>query len=364
MVHALVDGLPTLGISVHHVNLRLSDDAQDIGRWRIGKFYRTLASAYRTIRMRFSHGCDSLYYVPAPPAKRGALYRDWLLMLCCRPFFRRCILHWHAVGLGEWLQNEATGLERVITRLLLGRAHLAIVLGEALRADAELLKPRRVAIIPNGIASPSAPAPAPAPPPYRVLFLGLCSEEKGLFAAASAVLEANRLTRSGDSRPAFALTAAGPFDRHETADRFHRLCGEHPNVFRHAGTVAGAAKRALFAESHALVLPTRYAAEGMPLVALETLAHDRPIIATDWRALREVVTADVGILISSADDAGLAAALLKLKNHPPAPRACRARFLAHFTLERHLSALAAALHSFERVPVTKLSATDVAKTRA
>jgi glycosyltransferase involved in cell wall biosynthesis len=343
MVQALVEGLPKLGVAIHHVNLRLSQDTGDIGRWRIGKIFRTVASALSAIRARFASHCDTLYYVPAPPGKRGALYRDWVLMLFCRPFFRRCVLHWHAVGLGEWLQRDASVFERIITRQLLGRAHLAIVLGEALRADAQYLKPRRVAVIPNGIPTPSTAAPAQPPDPYRLLFLGMCSEEKGLFAAASAVLELNRRKGTSDTNPAFALTAAGPFDRSETADRFHRLCGERPNVFRHAGTVTGPAKSVLFAESHALVLPTRYPAEGMPLVTLEALAHDRPVVATNWRALIDVVTPDVGILVAPGNDAALTAAIIRIRDHPPAPKICRARFLAHFTLERHLAALAAAL---------------------
>ena len=34
------------------------------------------------------------------PGKRAALYRDWVVMVLCRPFFRQVIHHWHAVGLG------------------------------------------------------------------------------------------------------------------------------------------------------------------------------------------------------------------------------------------------------------------------
>lgn len=347
MVQALVHGLPRVGVPVHHVNLRLSQDSQDVGRWRIGKVFTTLGSALRTIHARFTQHCDTLYYVPAPPGKRGALYRDWALMFFCRPFFRRCVLHWHAVGLGEWLHESATGFERVITRILLGRADLAIVLGDALRSDAEQLRPRRIAVIPNGVPAPPAPGPAPQPRPFRLLFLALCSEEKGLFAAAASVLETNRRCGSSDASPAFVLTAAGPFDRSDTADRFHRLCGEHPNVFRHAGTVTGPAKSALFADTHAFVFPTRYAAEGMPLVALEALAHDRPIIATNWRALTDVVTPDVGLLTPPGNDAALAAALLRMRDHPPPPKACRTRFLNHFTLERHLAALATALRALD-----------------
>src|SRR5687768_5609393 len=184
MVQALVDGLPQLGIPLHHVNLQLSHETHEIGRWKVGKIFRTVASGLAAIRARYKHQCDTLYYVPAPPAKRGALYRDWMLLFLCRPFFRHCILHWHAVGLGEWLQHEASWVERVLSRQLLGRVALAIVLSDALKSDAAHLKPRRIAVVPNGMPTPPTPGPVGAPQPFRLLFLGLCSEEKGLFAAA------------------------------------------------------------------------------------------------------------------------------------------------------------------------------------
>ena len=44
------------------------------------------------------------YYVPAP-GKRVALYRDWLVMFICRPFFSGVILHWHAVA-GQMAGNR------------------------------------------------------------------------------------------------------------------------------------------------------------------------------------------------------------------------------------------------------------------
>jgi hypothetical protein len=112
---------------------------------------------------RFRHGCDTLYYVLAPPEKRGALYRDWVLMLLCRPFFRRTVLHWRAPGLGEWLATRACGVERWATRFLLGHCDLALVLADALRADAETLQARHIAVVPNGIPDPGPPPPALAP---------------------------------------------------------------------------------------------------------------------------------------------------------------------------------------------------------
>lgn len=350
MIQALVNGLPAHGIEVHHVNLRLSRDAADIGRWSLGKIFAALRCATQALLARFAHDCDTLYYVPAPPGKRGALYRDWVVMLLCRPFFPRCVLHWHAAGLGGWLQNGATPLERAVTSRLLGRVDLAIVLAESLRPDAEKLKPRTIACVPNGIPDPGPPTPPGQAPPFRLLFLGLGSEEKGLFAAAAAVLAANVEVAAPDRAPAFVLTAAGPFPDEETAARFARLCREHPDVLRHVGSVDATARTRLFQDAHALLFPTRYTAEGMPLVALEALAHDRPIVATRWRALPDIVTPDVGLLVSPDTPRALVTAVRQLRDRMPPAGVCRARFDERFTLEHHLTALAAALAQRDSAP--------------
>jgi glycosyltransferase involved in cell wall biosynthesis len=178
-----------------------------------------------------------------------------------------------------------------------------------------------------------------------VIFLGLCSEEKGLFAAARAVVDANQASRTSDDAPVFVLTAAGPFDSESSAARWRDTAEKHPAVLRHIGVVNDIAKKALFANAHALCLPTRYPAEALPLVAIEALACDRPVIATRWRGLPEIVTAEVGILVPPGNEPALAGALLEIQRHRPSPGVCRARFLAHYTYDQHLKKLRDALHA-------------------
>jgi glycosyltransferase involved in cell wall biosynthesis len=344
MVQTLVTGLPSHGVDVHHINLGLSRDAADIGRWRPGKVIAVLAACLHAAAARFRRGCDTLYYVPAP-GKRGAIYRDWCVMLLCRPLFPRLVLHWHAAGLAAWMSAEATGVERWLTRRLLRGADLSIVLSESLRADAEAFQPKAVRVVPNGIADPAAnegPRPGPDAGPCQVLFLGLCCEEKGLFAAAAAVLSANRSARAPKAEPRFTLVAAGPFADYATGARFNDLCADHPATLRYAGPVHGTEKDRLLRTSACLCLPSRYAPEGQPLVLLEAMAHDLPIIATRWRAIPDTVPPEAG-LVDIGDSDALATALIQLRKHPPAPGIFRRYFLTRFTVEIHLAAIAAAL---------------------
>jgi glycosyltransferase involved in cell wall biosynthesis len=175
-----------------------------------------------------------------------------------------------------------------------------------------------------------------------VLFLGLCSEEKGLFAAAEAVLAANRGAHAPKAEPRFTLAAAGSFPDFATGGRFRDLCAQHPASLRYCGPVQGAEKSRLFRESHCLCLPTRYPPEGQPLVLLEAMAHDLPVIATRWRGIPDTLPPEA-ILVEPGDGVGLAAALVQLRKNPPPAGTFRRHFLQRFTAESHLAALTLAL---------------------
>jgi glycosyltransferase involved in cell wall biosynthesis len=345
MVRTAVAGLPALGVPVAHVNLRLSRSAGDIGRWRPGKVLAILDACLQAIGARFCEGCDTLYYVPAP-GKRSALWRDWLVMALCRPFYPRLVLHWHASGLADWLATRATAPERWLTRQLLGGATCSLVLDETLQADAVALQAKHLAVVPNGVADPGEPAARTAANPCQVLFLGLCSDEKGLFLAAEAVLAANR-TPGG---PCFTFVAAGSFPDDATRARFLALCATH-TALRYVGPVHGPEKSRLYQTSHCLCLPTRYPAEGQPLVLLEAMAQDLPIVATRWRAIPSTLPAG-SLLVEPGDVAGLTAALLALARTPPSAGSLRRHFLARYTIEHHLAALAAALKAPRRAGST------------
>src|SRR5882672_2802577 len=95
------------GIECYHVNARFSRGLEDIGEFQGAKIFLIFWFCLQAVWLRFRHGVDTFYYVPAP-GKRVALYRDWLVMLLCRPFFKGVILHWHAAGLAKWLETETT----------------------------------------------------------------------------------------------------------------------------------------------------------------------------------------------------------------------------------------------------------------
>lgn len=372
------------GIECYHVNARFSRTLEDIGEFRGAKLFLVLAHCLTAIWCRYRHGVANFYYIPAP-GKKSALYRDWLVMLLCRPFFKNFILHWHAAGLAKWLETSVQIRTRALTYQLLKRVDLSIVLSECNRVDAEKLLPRRVRVVGNGIPDPcpdfdtniqprhrmraacrqkllNGQRPTTAeqaeaggdPQLFRVLFLAHCTREKGLFDTLDGVAQANvQLARDG-SPLRLHLTVAGEFmdarEREEFDARVARadLCaaaGE--SSVQYLGFVAGEAKRQAFANSDVFCFPTYYYAESFGLVVLEALAFGLPVVASRWRSLPEILGSDHPGLIPPREPAAVAAALLRqLKCEATASP--REHFVRRFTMEPYLTALARALHSIEQ----------------
>lgn len=350
MVQVLVDGLPGAapGLRLFHVNPRLSRDAADVGRWRAGKVVSLLAACARALWLRLRHGPMTLYYVPAP-GRRAALYRDWLVMLLCRPWFPRLVLHWHAVGLGDWLASSATAVERAVTLRLLGDADLAIVLAPELSSDAVHLSPRRTVVVPNGLDLPASAAEwksRPAGEPAagtgtRLLFIGLCTREKGLFDTLAAVGIANR-----QSPGSFQLTVAGAFACEADEQTFQaQAAALGAGVIRHLGLVSADQRTTLLAAADVFCLPTVHPHEGQPLALIEALAADLSIVTTRWRAIPGMLPQSHVWLVDPHRPEQLATALqaTRLAGRPHGE--LRAHYLAHFTRDRHLQRFAAALNS-------------------
>ena len=334
MVQMLVDGLagkwdeiegvkagsPDDKIEVIHIDVRLSDSVDDIGQpgWR--KLVRLIRYCARAIVARFRYRVTCFYYVPAP-ALKAAILRDWIVMALCRPFFPTIIYHWHAIGLGNWIEHEARPVERWVSRALLARPELSIVLGEYNRADAMLMRSREIALLPNGIPDPcpqfdrdmlamriarakdrkvasesfaSAKTVTALPvSEFRVMFIGLCHREKGLFDALDAIALLNK--KFNRTRLRVKFTVAGGFWNEGERQEFEKriaapdLQSNGEPLVKYLGFVSGEQKRNLFRESDCLCFPTYYSAESFGLVVAEAMAWGLHVVTTRWRTVPELL---------------------------------------------------------------------------
>jgi len=366
------------GIQCYHVNTRLSKRLEDIGEFHGIKLLRLLFYCVEAIWCRFRYGVENFYYIPAP-GKSSALYRDWLVLFLCRPFFKRIILHWHAAGLGKWLETSVQMRGRSLTYHFAKQADLSIVLSRYNIADAEKLLPQRIRVVSNGIPDPCAEfrqkllprrlarfaarekllanRPLSAadlhdtggdPQTVKVFYLAHCMAEKGLFDAMRAVVLANRTLAEQQSVVHLKLIAAGTFVTAEEKAHFDQLMAdpEFDRAVDYLGFVSGEGKERAFQQCDLFCFPTYYLGENQPVNLIEAMAHGLPIITTRWRSVAEMFPSDYPGLVSIKSPDQLAAALLNVMTQETG-EGFRQLFLARFTMEAHLTKLAEALVTIE-----------------
>lgn len=391
------------GIECYHVNARLSRDLEDVGSTRFGKLLPLLKYCCEAIWCRYRYGAATLYYVPAP-GKRSALMRDWIVMGICRLFFKKIVFHWHAAGLAEWLEKEASWLARALTKRAYRGVDLSIVLAESNRRDAETLTPNQIRVVPNGIPDPCpdfATAVLPRrraralardrllsgemptaeeaqkaggdPHIFKVLFLGHCTRVKGLFDTMDAVELANSELEERRCPIRVQLTVAGGFMQAQEQAEFEARLASQKEValpapvvaaqiggdagipspsgaetrflqFKYIGFVSGEAKSDALREADCLCFPTYYEAESFGLVIVEAMAYGVSIVASNWRSIPEILPPQYTGLVEPRQPQQLAEKIIRSLAVNDA-ELLRARFLERFTLEQYLKGLADAIRS-------------------
>ena len=358
-----------LGIECYHVNARFSRNLSDIGEFQGAKILLIFWFCLQAIWIRFRHGVRNFYYVPAP-GKPVALYRDWLIMFLCRPFFKKMILHWHAAGLAKWLETSTSISSRSATYRLFRPVDLSIVLSRYNFADAEKLLSARICVVNNGIPDPCPDFNEKTRPlrderfdlrrktlagetpaelvVVNVLFLAHCTREKGIFAAVESVLQANRELAAHRLPLKLKLVTAGNFVTDDEQFEFNRL-RQNPEAaaaIEHCGFVSGPRKDELLREADLFLFPTRYLGENQPVNLIEAMAFGLPIVTTRWRSLPEMLPPGYPGLVNNQDTGEIAAALLKMLAYESG-ELLRKNFTARFAMEQHLTTLAAALRTVE-----------------
>ncbi len=172
---------------------------------------------------------------------------------------------------------------RWLFRPILRRARVAVCASNALAADARELGARDVRVIPSGVAIPATVGPPDEPP--HALYIGRCSEEKG-------VLE---LAEAARGLP-LVLVGDGP------------LRAQLPQAL---GFVAPSEVGSYLERAAVVVCPSRR--EGYGVVAREAMAYARPVIATSVGGLPDaVIDGETGLIVPPRDVEALRAALERL----------------------------------------------------
>jgi glycosyltransferase involved in cell wall biosynthesis len=144
------------------------------------------------------------------------------------------------------------------------------------------------------------------------------------------------------------LITAGNFVTDEEKLEFDRLwrSPDYSSVVEHLGFVSGEQKARLLRDADLFLFPTRYLGENQPVNLIEAMAYGLPIVTTRWRSLPEMLPPNYPGLVNGQDPDEIAAAIIKNLESRSGELIHR-HFTEQFTLEHHLTSLAAAIRSVE-----------------
>lgn len=222
-------------------------------------------------------------------------------------FSSRLVVHPHGLEMfqGLTIKDRLIGLPfRWAIKRIARRAAMVVSLGGGLTSMLERItrgSGARVVVIPNAVELPSVPPIYPSNAgPLNLLFVGRFAFNKGIDVL---IETAKRLSDSHRGQVRFVLAGDGPERARMERDGL-------PEGVTLAGKVNDEQLERLYAECHALILPTRF--EGMPTVVLEAMARSRPFIVSDVGASAELVNGRNGILVPPGNEPRFREAVLRL----------------------------------------------------
>ncbi len=325
-----------------YINLTTSFKLARIGKGSMQKGLTAIRILTRTGKALLRKKYDLCYMTLT--AKGSGFYKDFLIVLLLKLCGKKIIFHFHNKGVKE---NGTNMVKRGMYRFTFKNTQ-SILLAPQLYPDlSEYVSKADVFFCTNGIPDIdlkelNKETERSINAPCKFLFLSNMMEEKGVFV----LLDACTLLAKRDV--AFECHFIGAWSD-VSKETFHEKVlenGLEGQVVAH-GARYGAEKLQFFQDSDVFVFPTFYHNEAFPLVNLEAMQQELPIISTPEGGIPEmVVDGETGFLVGQRDADTLAAKMEVLIENPSLRekmgRAGRELYLNQFTLvkfERRLKAI-------------------------
>jgi glycosyltransferase involved in cell wall biosynthesis len=261
-------------------------------------------------------------YVAIAQSRLGFV-KDALVVNAAAAAGRPVVAHMHG-GNFSGFYEALSKIEQALVQRTLDRISRVVVLAEGLKSDFRMMRewPARTVPISNACDVPMSPPRQLHRGRLRVLYLSNLIVSKGYREVVLAVSDLAK------ERPALQvrLDVAGslspgtdfPDAAAQQADLEH-LFSQLPATVaaNYHGPVDGLRKQTLLREADVFVLPTWYINEGQPIAVLEALTSALPVVATDWRGIRESLPDEMAsLLVPPRDPSAIGTRLAWLVDRP------------------------------------------------
>lgn len=238
-----------------------------------------------------------------------SLKRKIIFIIIGKMLQKKIIFHNHGGNLIFQINRQNPYLRRKIKKLFL-KIDLIICLSEILRNEfINAIPGVKCKIIPNGISIPNI---------YydfnyiikdyvEISFMGLIHKDKGLY---DLIKVAKRIIENGYN-VRVSIAGSGKVEKLSNLIKNNNL----KEFIKYYGYLVGEQKDKFFRNSDIFVLPSY--SEAMPIVILEAMAYELPIISTNVGSIPELVNNNInGYLIEAGDFDSLYYRIVDLINDP------------------------------------------------
>lgn len=276
------------------INLSTASGLTDFGKEGFKKIFKLFQIQAKILKALINKKYD-LCYVTLTSHGQG-FYKDLLIVFILKLFGQKIIYHFHNKGiaiagkskLNHWLYSYTF------------KNTFTILLSHYLYYDIErYVKKENVFYCPNGIPddelsnTQKKPVIANHSKPCRLLYLGNMMAEKGVYV----LLESCK--RLKERNLFFECHFVGGWsDVSEEEFKSRIIKNDLSNVVFSHGPKYSEEKQAYLEDSDIFVFPTAYHNEVLPLVVLEAMQNNLPVVSTPEGAIREeVIDSETGFLI-------------------------------------------------------------------
>lgn len=322
-------------IQLYHSRMSFSREMDEVGRLNLFKIVHLFQMIVDILIKKFSHGISILYFPPTGP-KKVAFYRDAIILICVRPFFKKVIFHFHAAGISELYPN-LNFFEKTLFRKAYYNADIGIRLSKHSVDDSSKLNIRTEFIVPYGVNDNSIDKKNIINVSgCTILFVGLLNRTKGI----TILIEACSLLKKRGLE--FKVQVMGKFESSKFELEVRELVlnlGLEQNI-SFLGVMVGKDKFEAFSSADIFCFPTYYESESFPVVILEALSFGLPIVSTQWRGIPTMVAdGENGFLTEIQNPEATANSLNQLISDHELRTAMgmnsRIRYMNEFSIERY-----------------------------
>ena len=294
------------------VNLSTSNKVTEVGKGGINKIIATFKVAVKVVRTLLKEKYDLCYMTLT--AKGYGLYKDFIVVTILKVFGKKIIYHFHNKGVSTRKQHM---LDNLLYKFAF-KSTKSILLSALLYPDIATYVQRKDAFVcANGIPETGnkfaiEKTGKNANAVCKLLFLSNMVVEKGVLV----LLEACKLLK--EKNVSFECHFVGDW-ADVTEDMFARLVSKYNlagQVFAH-GKKYNEDKIAFYNAADIFVFPTFYHNECFPLVLLEAMQFNLPIVSTDEGGIAEIISEGVtGLIVQKNNAVQLAQKLEMLIKDP------------------------------------------------